>query len=70
MNLLNSFTNAFGGGLFIIPLGFLLAAAWTYFARYKKGVGGINPNQKGTLVYAGLEVLAAIICAILMWAER
>lgn len=46
--------SALGGGLFIIPLGFLLASLWSFYRSYtqwKSGSGGYEKDSRGVDVW-------------------
>lgn len=68
---MNQFNAAFGGFLWVIPFGLLLLAAWSYYGRYKNGLG--NPDVKGTMLPKWISVtlvIIAVLVAIWMWNER
>lgn len=78
--------SAFGGGLWIIPLGLLLAAAWSFYRSYlshnsnstrsdrDKGIidntGNVPYTQIGSFWFGVILVVAFIVAVIWMANER
>lgn len=79
--------SAFGGGLWIIPIGLFLAACWSAYRGYRSSKSGSHYQDQATgkwvdtpgnipFVKTGgglfsiIFLAAAVISALLMWADR
>jgi hypothetical protein len=78
--------SAFGGGLFLIPLGLLLGALYSFYRGYKQSKSGSLEDSGGggtresdinipfwrcpATIYGYAFLIAAVASALMMWSDR